>query len=347
MTDPNRRIRLHIQNPPTPEKAPPGYSVRKTNPAFAITRQQYDDTCRRHPDVAERLDVTFGENRDEYDAGMADAEVVVATTQQLLEQAPITGPKLRWAMVTSAAFHKLLPPGKWLKDDAVLVHNSGIHATKAGEFIATALLMLNCRIPFFATCKEQMRWAPEIETGIDGKTLAVVGVGHLGGAGARRAKELGLRVLGVRRSGAAHPLCDEVVTPDRMDQVLPRADFVLVTLPYTPETVGLFDRDAFAMMKQGAGFVTTAPTQTFDYKTLAEYLASGRLSGAVLDGFDPEPVPPESPLWTTPNLIMTPHTSCIDREQYSPLTLDLLFDNLRADLAGKPLPTQANVERGY
>lgn len=158
---------------------------------------------------------------------------------------------------------------------------------------------------------------------------------------------MGLNVLGVRRSGDPHPLCDKVVTPDRMDEVLPQADFVLVTLPYTPETVGLVNRDAFALMKEGAGFVTTAPTQTYDYETLAEHLRSGRLSGAVLDGFDPEPVPPESPIWEMPNLVMTPHTSCIDRDQYSPLSLDVLFDNLRADLAGKPLPTRANVERGY
>ncbi len=347
MPDSNRRIRLHIQNPPSPEKAPPGYPVRKANPAFAIARGQYDVACGRHPDVAQAVDVSFGETREEYEAGMADAEAIVATTQQLLEQAPVTGPKLRWAMVTSASFHKLLPVGGWLKPETLLVHNSGIHAKKAGEFIAASLLMLNCRIPFFAACKEERRWAPQIETGIEGKTLAIVGVGHVGGAGAARARDLGMRVLGVRRSGEPHPACHKTVGPDGLEGVLRQADFVLVGLPSTEETRGSIDRNVFAMMKEGAGLVATAPTPVFDYDALAGALTTGRISGAVLDNFEPEPVPPESPWWTLPNLVITPHTSCIDREQYSPLTLDLLFDNLRADLAGRPLPTRANVERGY
>ena len=347
MSDFNRRIRLHVQNPPSPESAPPGYPVRKMNPAFAITRRQYDDACARHPDVAGAIDVSFGENREEFEAGMADAEAIVATTQQLLDQAPIAGPRLRWAMVTSASFHKLLPTETWLQAGTSLVHASGIHATKAGEYIATALLMLNCRIPFYAACREERRWAPRVEAGIEGKTLAAIGVGNLGGAGARRARDLGMRVLGVRRSGEPHPACDEVVRPDSMGRVLSQADFVLVALPWTKETAGMIDRDALALMREGAGLVATAPSPVLDQDALAEALASGRLSGAVLDNFEPEPVPPESPFWTMPNLIMTPHTSCIDRDRYSPLTLDLLLDNVRADLAGRPLPTRADIERGY
>ena len=343
----DRRIRLHVQNPPSPEKAPPGYPVRKSNPAFAITRAQYDDACDRHPDVAGKVDVSWGETRAEYETGMADAEVIVATTQQLLEQAPVTGPELRWAMVTSASFHKLLPVSGWLKPEAFLVHNSGIHAKKAGEFIAASLLMLNCRIPFFAAAKEERRWSPQIETGIEGKTLAVVGAGHVGGAGAARARGLGMRVLGVRRSGEPHPACHETVGPDGLETVLRQADFVLMALPSTDETRGSIDRSVFAMMKPGAGLVATAPTPVFEFDALAQALTSGHVSGAVLDNFEPEPVPPDSPWWTLPNLVITPHTSCIDRDRYSPLTLDLLFENLRADFAGKPLPTRANIERGY
>ncbi|MDP7651838.1 MAG: NAD(P)-dependent oxidoreductase [Rhodospirillales bacterium] len=348
MTETTKSIRLHIQNPPTPETAPPGYPVRKMNPAFVISGRWFDEACARNPDVAQRLEPTFGETPDEFDAAMKDAEVVIATTQVLKERFPLSAPAphLRWVMVTSASYHKLVPID-WLPDGVPLVHNLGPHAKKAGEFIATSLLMLNCRIPFFITAKEEKRWAPLVTSGIEGKTLAVIGVGKLGGAGAERARDLGLRVVGIRRGGEPHPLCDEVYGPDGFERVLPDADFVLVTVPFTPETEGYFDRRAFAMMKKDAGFITTAPTRVFDYEALAEGLGSGHLSGAVLDGFDPEPVPPESLLWTTPNLIMTPHTSCIDAEDYTPRTLDLLFENLRADMAGKPLPTLANIERGY
>lgn len=344
--DDTRRIRLHVQNPPSPETAPPGYPVRKMDPAFFLTRAHYDDACRRHADVAARVDVSFGDTPDDFAAAMADAEVVIATTQVLRERFPAPAPAVRWVMVTSSSFHKLLP-ADWLPQDAVLVHNPGTHAPKAGEFIATALLVLNGRIPGFVTAKEERRWAPLVTTGIAGKTLAVIGTGHLGGEGARRARDLGLRVTGVRRSGEPHPLCDRVVGPDRLAEVLPEADFVLLAVPYTDETHGLLDAAAIGAMKPGAGFVTTAPTRTFDYEALAAALAAGRLSGAVLDGFDPEPVPADSPLWTTPNLIMTPHTACIDAASVGPRTLDVLFANLRADLAGEPLPSRADVARGY
>ncbi len=316
------------------------------DPAFVISRRWFDEACARHPDVAAALVPTFGETVAEFQAAMTDAEVMIATTQVLKTRFPAPAPRLRWVMVTSATFNKLLPTD-WLPQGTQLVHNSGPHAKKAGEFISAALLMLNGRIPFFVTAKQEKRWAPLITTGIEGKTLAVIGVGHLGGAGARRARALGLHVLGVRRSGRPHPLCDETHGPDRLDRVLPRADFVLVTLPLTAETDGYIDRDAFAMMQEGAGFITTAPTRVYDYEALAEGLTRGRLSGAFLDGFDPEPAPPESLLWTTPNLIMTPHTSCIDAEEYTPRTLDVLFDNLRADLEGKALPTRADIDRGY
>ncbi|MDP6884274.1 MAG: NAD(P)-dependent oxidoreductase, partial [Rhodospirillales bacterium] len=267
MTEHANPIRLHIQNPPTPETAPPGYPVRKMNPAFVISRRWFDEALARHPDVAQRLVPTFGETAEEFDAAMADAEVVIATTQVLKERFPLSAPapRLRWVMVTSASYHKILPTD-WLPDGVPLVHNLGPHAKKAGEFIATSLLMLNCRIPYFVTAKEEKRWAPLVTTGIEGKTLAVIGVGKLGGAGAGRARDLGLGVVGIRRGGEAHPLCDEVYGPDGLDKVLPDADFVLVTLPYTPELDGYFDRRAFAMMKDGAGFITTAPTRVFDYE---------------------------------------------------------------------------------
>ncbi|HJO97664.1 MAG TPA: hypothetical protein QF891_06670, partial [Rhodospirillales bacterium] len=139
MTETTKSIRLHIQNPPTPETAPPGYPVRKMNPAFVISGRWFDEACARNPDVAQRLEPTFGETPDEFDAAMKDAEVVIATTQVLKERFPLSAPAphLRWVMVTSASYHKLVPID-WLPDGVPLVHNLGPHAKKAGEFIATS-----------------------------------------------------------------------------------------------------------------------------------------------------------------------------------------------------------------
>ena len=126
-----------------------------------------------------------------------------------------------------------------------------------------------------------------------------------------------------------------------------RADFVLVTLPLTPETRGLFDRRRLDRMKPTAGLVNMGRAGVVDHAALADKLREGSLAGAVLDVHEPEPLPASSPLWTTPNLIVTPHVSSDDVESYIPLTLDLLFDNLARDLAGRPLRNRVRPRLGY
>ena len=145
----------------------------------------------------------------------------------------------------------------------------------------------------------------------------------------KAARRLGLHVLGVRRSGTPWRGVDEMVTPDRLAEVLPRADFVVVNAPLTPETQGLVGRTALSLMKPGAGLVNLARARVVDYEALAEKLRDGALSGAVLDVFDPEPLPADSGLWSTPNLIITPHVSSDDDARHAPLTMDLVFDNIR------------------
>ena len=117
-------------------------------------------------------------------------------------------------------------------------------------------------------------------------------------------------------------------TTGRLDDLLPQADFVFVAVPLTPETRNLLDARRQALMKRGAGLVNVGRAATVDYEALTANLRSGHLSGAVLDVFDPEPLPPGSPLWSAPNVIVTPHVSADDGDSYVPLTLELVFRNL-------------------
>jgi phosphoglycerate dehydrogenase-like enzyme len=138
-----------------------------------------------------------------------------------------------------------------------------------------------------------------------------------------------------------------MVAMDRLDEVLPRMDYIFVSLPATPETRGLFGRQRLQSLKAGAGIVNVGRGSTFDYTALAELLESGHLSGAIIDVFDEEPLPSDSPLWSAPNFVVTPHVSADDGDNYVPITLQLFFDNLRRYLAGEPLRNVVRPELGY
>src|SRR5262249_47463335 len=151
-----------------------------------------------------------------------------------------------------------------------------------------------------------------------------IGVGRIGGAVAEEAKRLGLKVLGVRRTGAPHQYVDEMVGPDRLATILPKADFVLVTTVMTPASRNLIGRRELGLVKAGAGVV--ALTRVIDLEALAEKLNDGHLSGAVVNAFPAEPLPETSPLWDTQNLILTPHVGTQDEQQFVPKVLDIFLD---------------------
>ena len=182
---------------------------------------------------------------------------------------------------------------------------------------------------------------------IAGKICLIVGVGQMGAAAARQAKALGLQVIGVRRHGRRARFVNEMVGPDDLDRVLPLADFVIVTTPLTAETRGLIDDGRLGRMKAGAGLINIGRAAVVDYAALSARLRDGHLSGGVLDVFDPEPLPAGSPLWDTPNLIITPHVSSDDADGYVQGVLDIVFDNIGRTLAGRPLRNRVNRRLGY
>jgi phosphoglycerate dehydrogenase-like enzyme len=132
-----------------------------------------------------------------------------------------------------------------------------------------------------------------------------------------------------------------------IDQVLPRADFIFVVTPLTVETENLLSRERLALVKQGAGLVNIGRAQVVDYDALVEKLEDGSISGAILDVFDQEPLPPDSRFWNVPNLIVAPHISADDGNSYVPMTLGVFFENLQRYTAGRELNNQVNPVLGY
>ena len=149
----------------------------------------------------------------------------------------------------------------------------------------------------------------------------------------------------MRRTGRTHSYVDRMYTPDKLHEALPEADFVVVTAALTKETKLMIGASELDLLKPGAGFINSR-AQVVDYEALAERLRTGRIGGAILDVFDPEPLPADSALWDCPNLIITPHVSS-DPANYNQVMLAIFVSNLSRFVAGKPLRNRVSVERGY
>jgi phosphoglycerate dehydrogenase-like enzyme len=325
-----RRIRLHVHNDPL-------------SPNDAVTPARFARAAARVPALRRRLQVSFGVDPVALEAGLREAEVLLAGPFDARDLGA-RAPRLRWIQSTSAGVEKLVP---LLPEGVILTNASGVHTPKAGEYAMTALLMLNHGVAHFVSCQRERRWDPRYTTTIAGRTVAVIGMGRIGAEVARLARRLGMRVLGVRRTGRAHRWVDRMFSPARLHAALRRADFVVVTTPLTPETVGLVDRAALDCLPRHAGLVNLGRGPVVDHGALVEKLRAGELGGAVLDVFPEEPLPPDSPLWHTPNVILSPHCAIDDAVTYVERALAIFFGNLRRYLEGRPLRNRVDPARGY
>ncbi len=310
-----------------------------------MTVERYEAAVARHPDVAQRVNTSIEYDLDRFDECMADAVGLVTwdlPTTDLAARAP----NLRWIHIIGAGIEHLQPLD-WLPPEVTLTNNRGVHTRKSGEYGIMALLMLNNAMPRLADAQKRHDFIECFTSSIGGKTLLVVGAGKMGSAVGKRAQQFDMHVIGVRRTAQPTAGFDEVLSSEALDHALPRADFILVSAPSTPLTRGMIDARRIGLMKPGAGIINMGRASIIDYDALTVALNDGRLGGAVLDVFDPEPLPPDSPLWDTPNLIMTPHMSSDDALTYTPDTLDLVFENIERLLAGQPLKNQVDPAAGY
>lgn len=314
-------------------------------PVFDLDEKRYADAEARHPDVAKQVEAVFSYDLSNYAKTIGEADAVVGWTFPHREIKSAAS-RLKWIHLTGAGVNHMLP-FDWVPPGVVITNNRGVHAPKAQEFAAMAALMLANRIPDIVGLQQQKAWKSLYSPTISGKTALIVGVGNMGGAAAAACQMLGMCVLGMRRSGEPHPAVDAMYKPEALIGLLAQADIVFVCTPLTPDTKHLLGEKEIAAMKPGAGLVNIGRGSVVDTEALRTALIEKKLGGAIVDVFDPEPLPADSPLWHTPNLIVTPHCSSDDADTYVPRTLDLVFENMRRLIAGWELTCRVDPKRGY
>jgi glyoxylate/hydroxypyruvate reductase len=259
-----------------------------------------------------------------------------------LAEAVTTLPRLRWVHATSAGAGEQVRtaglPAEAL-ERVVITTSSGVHAVPLAEFAILGLLAIAKELPRFVEDQRARAW-PELRRPLrelDGQILFLVGLGDIGRETARLGKAFGMRTVGFRRTeGPPPPHVDEVHGPQRLAELAGRADAMVVSLPLTDQTAGMIDRAAIDALPPSCIFVNVGRGGVVDEPALVDALRERRIAGAVLDVFATEPLPDSSPLWTLPNVLVTPHAVALSARENERI-VELFVDNLRRYLDGRPL----------
>jgi phosphoglycerate dehydrogenase-like enzyme len=225
----------------------------------------------------------------------------------------------------------------------------GAYAEPVAEYALWSLLTLLRQFHAAIGNQKRRRWIPFGGEALTGKTLGIAGMGAIGQAVARRAESFQMRIVGIVRDAddaAAQPNVDKFISYTNLQDVLGELDALVICLPLTDETRGIFSREVFHDMKQGAVVVNVAREGVADYAGLRDAVLSGHLAGAALDVFDREPLRPWSRLWSTDGILITPHIGALTRN-YKATVASIISENIGRFLNEQPILGLVDRDKGY
>lgn len=298
-----------------------------------------------------QLEIAQSNSYENVEQEIADAEIMFGIS--LRPEQFLAAKKLRWIHSQAAAVHQLMFPE--LVNSKVIVTNArDVHGPVVAEQVIAMIFALAKQIPAAVRFQQKHEWGQgEISTlesprEIAGATVGLVGLGSIGRNVAKHVVALGMRVIAVRE----HPEKDK---PENVDEVWPssqllellrHSDYVVLSVPVTPETTGMISREQLAVMKPRARLINVGRGPLIDEAALIDALRERRIAGAALDVFDKEPLPPDSPLWDLDNLLITPHTAGISEKMWE-RHYALFSQNVRRYLSGQTLLGMVDKQRGY
>ena len=297
------------------------------------------------------------------DGPVEDVEVLLRgwLSSEAFDRLLARAPRLRWVHSATSGVERALTPAA--RDRGIVVTNArGVFTRPIAEHVLMLILAISRRLPGLLELQRERTWQPLQGVELRELTIGVIGYGSIGRAVASLAGAFGARVIAQRRNvagdgGAAAlddpddafafaPAPDRILGPDGLHELLAASDIVVLAAPLTPETEDMIDAAALAAMRPDAWLINVARGRLIDDRALLDALANHRIGGAALDAFREEPLPPTSPFYDLPNVIVTPHTAwssarVLDR------SIGLFCDNLRRYSAGETLRNVVDPGAGY
>ena len=260
-------------------------------------------------------------------------------------------PKLRWVQMLSTGVNGV--PFDLLQERGIVLTNAGAYGPNMADHTMAFMLMLSRQIPQILRRQEKERWlkkdTPIPDPGeLDGQTLLIIGLGGIGLETAKRAAAFGMRIIATRRhiDRPAPDYVHELHPIEALDDLLPRADWINVSVPYTADTTDLIGDREFGLMRDGVHMLCLARGGIINTDALLRALDSGKVAGAGLDVTDPEPLPDDHPLWDYPNVVITPHSSGLSEAAFRRLG-ELVAYNAQRFLLRQPLHNIVDLELRY
>jgi len=287
---------------------------------------------------------------EEHESAFEIAEILLVGSipAAVLDHVVGRAPRLRWIHSASAGVDRITTG--LVRERRLTVTNArGVFSRPIAEYVVMMSLAIARRLPQLLDLQRERTWQPLRGRELSELTVGIIGYGSIGEEVARLLAPFGCRLLATRRHperGAGDLPNVELYGLDELREVLRASDIVVMAAPLTDETAGMIGAEQLADMREDAWLINIARGRLIDELALRRALESGWIGGAVLDVFSEEPLSPESPLYHTPNVIITPHTSWAS-DRVAARTVDLFVENLRRDRTGEPLLNLVDLDAGY
>ena len=294
-----------------------------------------------------QVEFTAASGHDEILREIADAEAVYGGISR---EAFLAAKQLKWIQNTGAGVEKLARIEEIAESDVIVTNTRGAHAATIAEHTFGLLISLTRNLRQIFKAQQDHNWNVRFDNpmvGLTGMTLGMVGLGNIGKAIAKRGHAFDMNVIAVDAHDVPKPdYVTELRLSDGLEDLLRRADVVAVTTPHTPKTAGMLGERQLGLMKPTSYLLVVSRGGIVDEDALMRMLRERRLAGAGLDVTATEPLPADSPLWDTPNLLITPH--CSGGSAFtSASAMGIFHENLRRYLAGEALTNLVDLKLGY